>query len=86
MNYNLDILRVGEPNAPPLGTLDPEVLDYLELSQSLLVTNNRRSMPKHLKDHWNKGVLIWGLLWLLPSANLKIWVEELYLIWEASEA
>ena len=36
LNPNLDILRVGEPNAPPLGTLDPEVLDYLELSQRLL--------------------------------------------------
>ena len=34
----------------------------------------------------NAGGHIWGLLWLRPSANLEIWVEELYLIWEASEA
>lgn len=80
LNPNLDILRVGEPHAPPLGTLDPYVLDYLELSQRLLVTNNRRSMPGHLKKHWDKGGHIWDLLWLRPSANLKIWVEELYLI------
>jgi hypothetical protein len=25
-------------------------------------------------------------LWLRPSANLTLWVEELYLIWEVSEA
>ena len=86
LNPQLDILRVGEPDAPPLGTLDPEILDYVESSQRLLVTNNRRSMPKHLQNHWDKGGHIWGLLWLRPSANLKIWVEELYLIWEASEA
>ena len=86
LNPALNILRVGEPDAPPLGTLDPEILDYVESSQRLLVTNNRRSMPKHLQDHWAKGGHIWGLLWLRPSANLKIWVEELSLIWEASEA
>lgn len=34
----------------------------------------------------NAGGHIWGLLWLRPSANLEIWAEELYLIWEASEA
>jgi hypothetical protein len=27
LNPHLDILRVGEPDAPPLGTLDPEILD-----------------------------------------------------------
>jgi len=86
LNPNLDILRVGEPDAPLLGTLDPEILDYVASFQRLLVTNNRRSMPGHLKNHWDKGGRIWGLLWLRPSANLEIWAEELYLIWEASEA
>lgn len=26
----IDILRVGDANAPPLGTLDPEIISYLE--------------------------------------------------------
>lgn len=34
-NPAIDVLRVGDPNAPPLGTLDPELLRYLELSQQL---------------------------------------------------
>jgi hypothetical protein len=29
---------VGDPDAPPLGTLDPELLRYLEVFQRLLVT------------------------------------------------
>ena len=88
LNFNskIDILRVGEDNAPPFGTIDPDVLNYVELSQRLLVTNNRCSMPEHLKSHWDNAGHIWGLLWLRPSANLKVWVEELYLIWEVSEA
>jgi len=32
-NPAIDILRVGELDAPPLGTLDPDILRYLELSQ-----------------------------------------------------
>ena len=47
----IDILCVGEPNTPPLGTLDPDVLQYLGLSQRLLVTDNRTSMPEHLEEY-----------------------------------
>ncbi|MBD2144252.1 DUF5615 family PIN-like protein [Sphaerospermopsis sp. FACHB-1194] len=38
LNPAIDIVRVGDPDAPPLGTLDPELLRYLEVSQRLLVT------------------------------------------------
>lgn len=85
LNPTIDILRVGDPNAPPLGTLDPEILDYLELSQRILVTDNRKSIPGHLEAHWAAGRHMWGLLWLRPSATLSSWAEALFLIWEASE-
>jgi hypothetical protein len=29
LNSQIDILRVGEPGAPAIGTLDPEILIYL---------------------------------------------------------
>ena len=54
LNPEIDILRIGEPNTPPLGTLDPDVLQYLGLSQRLLVTDNRTSMPEHLEEYWQK--------------------------------
>lgn len=38
LNPAIDIVRVGDPDAPPLGTLDPELLRYLEVSERLLVT------------------------------------------------
>ncbi|WP_193198885.1 hypothetical protein [Nostoc sp. MG11] len=44
---------------------------YLELSQRLLVTDNRKSMPGHLKEHWENGGHIWGLVWLRSSGNLS---------------
>ncbi|GJD21042.1 hypothetical protein RIVM261_059980 [Rivularia sp. IAM M-261] len=72
LNPQIDILRVGEPDAPELGTLDPDVLRYLELSQRLLVTDNRASMPGHLEEHWNVGGHIWGLLWIRPKTPIGV--------------
>ncbi|MCY7331414.1 MAG: DUF5615 family PIN-like protein [Pseudanabaena sp. CAN_BIN31] len=85
-NPEIDIVRVGDIDTPSSGTLDPDILKYLEISQRLLITDNRKSMPAHLEDHWSSGGHIWGLLWLKPNATLSAWVEELYLIWETSEA
>jgi hypothetical protein len=61
LNPAIDVLRVGDPNAPPLGAPDAEVLNYLALAQRLLVTDNHKSMPGHLEAHWAAGGHIWGL-------------------------
>jgi Domain of unknown function (DUF5615) len=86
LNPAIDILRVGDSEAPPLGTLDPELLSYLELSQRLLVTDNRKSMPGHLENHWAAGGHIWGVVWLRPGTTLGSWAETIFLLWEASES
>jgi len=86
LNPQIDIMRVGEVSMPPLGTLDPEILIYLEMSKRLLVTDNRKSMPAHLEEHWSSGGHIWGLFWLRPNLTLSKAAEELNLVWEASEA
>jgi len=81
-----DVVRVGDPGAPVLGTLDPEVLRYLEISQRMLVTANRASMPAHLEAHWAAGGRLWGFLWIRPGTPLGRLAQELYLIWETSDA
>jgi hypothetical protein len=86
LNPKIDIMRVGEENIPTLGTLDPEILIYLEMSKRLLITDNRKSMPSHLDDHWSSGRHTWGLFWLRPNLPLSKAAEELNLIWEVSEA
>lgn len=85
LDPNIDVLRVGELDAPALGTLDPDVLKYLETSQRILVTDNRTSMPEHLKDHWQSGGKIWGLLWIKPGTSIGQLAQELLLVWEATE-
>lgn len=86
LNPTIDILRMGDPTTPALGTLDPEVLSYLEISHRLLVTDNRNSMPEHLETHWKADRRIWGLFWVRPTMSVGRLAQELLLIWETSEA
>ena len=50
-NPDLVMWVVGDPGAPPRGTLDPEILCWCEEHSFVLVTNNRTSMPVHLAAH-----------------------------------
>ncbi|MFB2973914.1 hypothetical protein ACE1CD_33535 [Aerosakkonema sp. BLCC-F183] len=86
LNHSIDILCVGDPNAPMFGTLDPEILSYLDLSQRLLVTDNRKSMPGHLELHWAEGKQIWGLVWVRSGTSIGKLAESIYLLWEIYEA
>ncbi len=86
LNPTIDVLRVGEVGAPPLGTLDPDILHYLSQTQRLLVTNNRRSMPDHLVEHWEKAGHISGLFWVRPKTSIGRLAQALFFVWDASEA
>jgi hypothetical protein len=85
-NPEIDILRVGDDETPPLGTLDPEILIYLEKSQRILITDNRKSMPGHLQDHWQNNQQIWGLFWVKKDTSISEIADSIYLLWETSEA
>jgi len=85
-NPTINVLRVGEPGAPPLGMPDPDVLRHLEVSQRTLITSNRTSMPAHLEAHWAAGEHLWGLFWVRPRTPIGRLAQDLYLVWETSEA
>jgi hypothetical protein len=46
----IPIFLIGDPGAPPLGTLDPDILEWCVDHDAVLITNNRASMPVHLKE------------------------------------
>ncbi len=52
---DLTVWAIGEPGAPPRGTLDPDILRWCEEHDFVLVTNNRRTMPEHLIAHLSSG-------------------------------
>ncbi len=51
----LDVLRVGDPPAPPLGTADPDLLLWGEAHARVLLTRDQKTMPGHLADHLQAG-------------------------------
>jgi hypothetical protein len=82
----IDILRIGQAEAPPLGTLDPDILRYLERTQRLLITDNRRTIPTHAADHIANEGHHWGIFFIRPTATMGQVIEEILLFWGASEA
>jgi len=86
LDSQIEVLAIGDPEAPPTGTLDPEILVWLESHDYLLVTANRSTMPGHFAAHLEMGHHIPGIVWPRPGTSLGRIVEELYLIWTASMA
>jgi hypothetical protein len=82
---DLTVWIIGDPGAPPRGALDPEILLWCETHQFMLVTNNRQSMPVHLRDHLAAGHHVPGIFVLNPNMTMGALMEELLLIWGASD-
>jgi hypothetical protein len=80
------ILRVGDEGTPPLGTLDETILEWLQESGFILVTDNRKSMPEHLQNHYERGGYHHGILSVRRGTSLGQIINELLLVWYASEA
>ena len=80
------VWRIGDPGAPPRGTPDPAILRWCEENSFILVTNNRKSIPQHLRDHLAEGRHVPGIFELNPDMGIGETIEELLLIWSASDA
>jgi len=80
----LTVWRVGEVGAPVLGTLDPQVLQWCELVECVLVTNNRRTMPAHLATHLAAGRHVPGIFVLDLHMSLAATADHLALVAIAS--
>ena len=81
---NMNVLTIGDDTAPPKGTLDPNILLWLEEHDYSLVTRNRKSMPSHLQEHVTQGHHIPGIFILRPKASLGEVLDDLLLIWEVA--
>lgn len=80
----IQVLAIGQPGAPVKGTADRPLLRWVEENGYLLVTNNRSSMPGHLRDHLTTGRHVPGILITPFALDIGLVVEELLLIWGAS--
>src|ERR1051326_1451124 len=76
----MDVVKVGEPGAPPRGTLDPELLIAAEVAGRCFITLDRRSMPGHLADHFAAGHHTCGVILLRGGLPVGQYAQEILLI------
>lgn len=74
---------MGDEAAPPFGTLDPEVLRWIEREGDVLVSRNRRTLSQHLREHLQAGGHAPGIFLLRRRSAFRDILEDLILIWEA---
>jgi hypothetical protein len=86
LDADIDVLVVGQPSAPPRGTSDPDILAWIEKTGYVLVTANRRTIPECMRAHYAAGRCIPGILLLRRGARMGEVIEQLYLLWVASDA
>ncbi len=84
--HPLDIVSIGDSDAPSLSTLDPDILKWIEAEGRLLVTRDLRSMANHVNDHLQNGGSAPGILEIRRTATVPAIIESLVLIAHAGLA
>jgi hypothetical protein len=79
------VLKIVDPDVPPKGTSDPDILRWCEAHNFCLVTNNRASMPRHLAEHLAVQRHVPAIFVLRPKLTLADLLTELALIWQLAE-
>lgn len=86
LDSSMDILVIGGPLAPTKGTLDEEILSWIEATGYILVSSNRRTIPAHARNHFEEERHIPGIILLRRGIGLGEIIEQLHLLWAASDA
>ena len=77
--------HVGLEGAPPKGTKDPQLLKFAEENKMILVSMDKRTMPQHMRAHFQQGRQTCGVLLLRQGFPITRYTEDLILVWSASE-
>jgi hypothetical protein len=82
----VDVQVMGEVGCPPLENEDLELLAWIERENRILVSRNRRTMPQHFATHLQAGGRVPGILMVSEDFSMAELVDDLLLIWSASDA
>ncbi|MEQ8956957.1 MAG: DUF5615 family PIN-like protein [Coleofasciculus sp. C2-GNP5-27] len=80
----LQVWVIGDPNAPPKGTRDADILAWCEDNRFILVTNNRKTMPIHLAEHLTENHHVPGIFIVNDDMTMGQIMEELMIVAEAA--
>lgn len=83
--YVIDAIRIGDVGAPPLGTDDPQILQWAEANDRVLVTLDESTMPGYLSEHLQSGRQSPGVFTIRPESKMLDVIEYLALAAHASD-
>ena len=85
-NFLIDVLHVGDADAPPNGSLDPQLLAWLTETGRTLVTQDYATMEQFVRQFLEQGKHLNGIFVIRRHTLLGRVIDELQLLWEGSEA
>jgi uncharacterized protein DUF5615 len=81
----LDVIQVGAADDLPLGMSDPDVLQWIEHEDRLLVSLDKNTLPGHLERHLAAGRHVPGILLIRRGTRIAPLIEYLVAVAYASE-
>ncbi len=82
----LDVVRVADPENLRLGSLDPEILLWADREERILVSEDRKTLARHLADHLLAGHHSPGIFTIRSTTTLSRLISFLEVAAYASEA
>lgn len=82
---HLIVTRVGDPPDLPLGTADPQILDWAERNGYVLVSADFRTMPGHFAERLAGGLRSAGLIMVAVDQDLTDALDYLLLVVELTD-
>jgi Domain of unknown function (DUF5615) len=82
----MDVIQVGDPGAPSLGTPDPDLLIAAATLGRVLISRDKKTMPGHLIAHFAAGRHTAGVMLLRNDFALAVHVRKIVNYWLADAA
>jgi hypothetical protein len=84
---DIDVLQVGDPDGPALGTADADLLEWAESDNRMIVSLDSRTLPRHLDDHLAAGRHCPGVLIVRTPMNIALaeWLVLIAFVTEPEE-
>ena len=82
----IDAVRVGDSDAPRLGTKDPDIVQWAERSGRIVVSLDRNTLRPVFNEHLQTGSHSPGILIVQDGFTIARIVEHLSMITWASDA
>lgn len=80
------MIRVGDAGAPPSGTKDPDLLIAAEALGRVLVSNDKKSLPRHLANHYAAGRHTAGIMLMRKNFPLIAYAQAIQNHWATTSA